>query len=1138
MPLFENVKFFCASSFPEDHQAHVSLLLTNNGATSVPLEEATHIIANTPEFDGHEEVREGAHVVSDFWMERSLTLGKIQPFEYYSPDPAMLFSGVVACSTELFHSDVEVLSAGISALGGQWREGLTREVTHLFAVSSDPASEKYLTAMHFKPTLGTKVVLPHWFDDTVRLGIRGLPTTAYEWPDPPVLKSGKRAEGLGDGTTDMRPQHRVSGDKKELYRNLFTTEAQTKDAPLGEAKDVWNGKRILLAPDLELLEGRKETVEMGIRRSGGIVVEHEGMAEDINIEEDVDVVIARHRWGDVYVRAVRARKLVGTLTWLFHVQSTGAITPPTDQLVHYPVPRKPIEGFADEEVTVTNYTGQARDYLKKVIDLMGARFTPSMSGKNTVLIAAYVGGTKTAKAKNWNIPVVNHTWLEDCFVQWKRLSVGHEKYVLFPPKLDFASQLGQRGIGLVNVYDSLADIEAEMEAERRAAVNGDGRTETPMLGTEAEDALEVEDAMREVEPMDVDGPDREERVIDVDDTDPMIVEENFPPPPAPKRKSPQKATPKQSSSKPKPKPKPKPKSRKQIPDPPAEELAPEKPSTSSRAPRVPSKTGPPKRTGGKAAAPPESSSSSEDEDEDSPTKAKAGRSAANKRPATNGKSTSTVTNPKTPAKRAAPVQSPSKTPSKSTVNAPSLTPGRTVSVILPPVGTAAAMLTPSSSRAAKGKEKDKENGATKKGAGEGRLGELVEAGPSTTRKKGRRSNIVEVEDSPVVDLTTPSTVARPRTVTDQPRERADTEPSTSRKRGRRSNVAEVEDRPVVDTTTPSIVPRSRRTAADKANQKLHDEIMPDVVNFQKEMRRGSVRGQGESETGVKGKGRTNGEAVVSPRKKPAGKATVEDPASEDEARPPKKRRLSENMKGKRKAVPEEEEEEEGGELPPVVEERRKPSEHKAPSKRDSSDICILSTGCQIQEDYFKKLEKLGATLATAPKDCTVLIVSHLARTEKFLCAMAVAPFIVHERWVKASVLQKTLLPPDREYSLTDPVNEKKWGFKLAEALHRAKENGGRIFGGMSFYITPKVKLDKKLMKNVITAHGGQLRAQTPTVRMLEGKTDHYVISCAADRSIWSPLVSAGHTIYTQELVLNGALRQEIRWEEEAAILST
>ena len=41
-----------------------------------------------------------------------------------------------------------------------------------------------------------------------------------------------------------------------------------------------------------------------------------------------------------------------------------------------------------QEITVTNYTGEAREYLKKLITAMGATFTPSMTGKNTVLIAA------------------------------------------------------------------------------------------------------------------------------------------------------------------------------------------------------------------------------------------------------------------------------------------------------------------------------------------------------------------------------------------------------------------------------------------------------------------------------------------------------------------------------------------------------------------------------------------------------------------------------------------------------------------------------------------------------------------------------------------------------------------------------
>jgi hypothetical protein len=58
--------------------------------------------------------------------------------------------------------------------------------------------------------------------------------------------------------------------------------------------------------------------------------------------------------------------------------------------------------------------------------------------------------------------------------------------------------------------------------------------------------------------------------------------------------------------------------------------------------------------------------------------------------------------------------------------------------------------------------------------------------------------------------------------------------------------------------------------------------------------------------------------------------------------------------------------------------------------------------------------------------------------------------------------------------LTDPVSETKWKFKLADALRRAKANKGQLFASKVFYVTNNVPLDKKLLKNVILAHGGQV----------------------------------------------------------------
>ncbi|KAG0695754.1 hypothetical protein DFH29DRAFT_1005162 [Suillus ampliporus] len=120
---------------------------------------------------------------------------------YYSPDPAMIFSGIVACATDmstvflvlhgtnfahkLLPSDLEVLSGGIIGLGGQWRTA--GDVTHLFALHKQ--SDKYQTAMHFASQTHMSILTPHWFERSVQLG-HCVPEGPYLWPDPQILQPG------------------------------------------------------------------------------------------------------------------------------------------------------------------------------------------------------------------------------------------------------------------------------------------------------------------------------------------------------------------------------------------------------------------------------------------------------------------------------------------------------------------------------------------------------------------------------------------------------------------------------------------------------------------------------------------------------------------------------------------------------------------------------------------------------------------------------------------------------------------------------------------------------------------------------------------------------------------------------------
>jgi len=228
--------------------------------------------------------------------------------------------------------DLEVLSAGISALGGQWRVALTNDVTHLFCVS--PSSTKYAVALAHREGTGIKIILPHWFDDSVRLGMRGLPVEPYEWPDPPLLKDiGVDVKKLGlAGQHNEEGQERCEEDEGVLKQkakknmmltaNQFTPSATNFRTPLPKDMDllpvkrgVFDNKRILLSWTLSLYGSRREAVEMGIRRAGGVVLRYPGdHNDDLSTEEkerrrdkkearavkECDILITRWRNGKAY----------------------------------------------------------------------------------------------------------------------------------------------------------------------------------------------------------------------------------------------------------------------------------------------------------------------------------------------------------------------------------------------------------------------------------------------------------------------------------------------------------------------------------------------------------------------------------------------------------------------------------------------------------------------------------------------------------------------------------------------------------------------------------------------------------------------------------------------------------------------
>lgn len=306
--VFDGVLYYISETLPLDKRTQLSETLDARGATPVSVSNPrlTHFITPSLALEDFVESLPDdstAHVVTPRWVERSGVLGSTQDPEYYSADPAYLFSGVTAAATDLAKNDCEVISAAVAALGGQWRAALTRDVTHLFALA--PGSTKYQTAMHYKETTEVCVLVPHWFDDTVRLGIRDLPTRNYEWPDPRVFQS--RPEGR---TSQEDVDYEPPPERMMLYETAsLSNEDQKKLRPA--SRNIWKGKSLLLGLSLDLSDNHRRALYADIRRQGGDVVElssskslsdAERARDELAKLDDADIFVTRYRTGAAYAK--------------------------------------------------------------------------------------------------------------------------------------------------------------------------------------------------------------------------------------------------------------------------------------------------------------------------------------------------------------------------------------------------------------------------------------------------------------------------------------------------------------------------------------------------------------------------------------------------------------------------------------------------------------------------------------------------------------------------------------------------------------------------------------------------------------------------------------------------------------------
>ncbi|XP_061051918.1 mediator of DNA damage checkpoint protein 1 isoform X2 [Eubalaena glacialis] len=243
---------------------------------------------------------------------------------------------------------------------------------------------------------------------------------------------------------------------------------------------------------------------------------------------------------------------------------------------------------------------------------------------------------------------------------------------------------------------------------------------------------------------------------------------------------------------------------------------------------------------------------------------------------------------------------------------------------------------------------------------------------------------------------------------------------------------------------------------------------------------------------------------------------------EEEENPAAKLRKEEDVviqgSGKRKR---EQTEEEPREIPSRSLRRTKPIQESTAPK-------VLFTGV-VDAHGERAVLALGGSLASSVAEASHLVTDRIRRTVKFLCALGRGIPILSLDWLHQSHKAGCFLPP-AEYVVTDPEQEKNFGFSLREALSRARER--RLLEGYEIHVTPGVQPPPPQMGEIISCCGGTVLPSMPR----SYKPQRVVITCSQDFPRCAIPFRVGLPILSPEFLLTGVLKQEAK--PEAFVLST
>lgn len=328
----------------------------------------------------------------------------------YNPDPKYFMRDVFICVADnLSQEDKELIYGGVLAFGGQYMDDLTRYTTHLIA--TDMNNDKSIIAASANndknetrnESIDIKIVSPEWIDDCLKFG-RILDEGPYLLINPT--------------------------SKSDQTRHLNILNSNEEPSWSASQPEFMKNKCFYISDDYPMSDRMRTTLI-------DMIIDKGGKVSDTFDEKKVDIYIGKYRNGRSFVQSAKSKRIItASMQWLYSILACGVwILPKNYNLLHYPIPREPLPEFCNLKISITNYSGDARVYLTKLITILGGTFTKTLSSENNVLIASKPFGKKYEAAKfRWrekkslDIKIVNSLWLEECFAYWKLMDFNKPQY--------------------------------------------------------------------------------------------------------------------------------------------------------------------------------------------------------------------------------------------------------------------------------------------------------------------------------------------------------------------------------------------------------------------------------------------------------------------------------------------------------------------------------------------------------------------------------------------------------------------------------------------------------------------------------------------------------------------------------------